>query len=448
MPAPLTIAAAICLALAIASLALPSGPTYDPYSWLIWGRDLAHLGLSVHGTGTSWKPLPALIDALLAPLGHTAADAWLVIARAGAIFAVFMAGRLAWRLAPRGMGAPAALIAAVSLALTHLWVRQNGLGYAEGLMVALGLLAIDRHLDDGRGQAFALLVAAALIRIEMWPFVVAYGVWFAWRCGTGTRIAVALGVLAIPVLWFGGDWLGSGHLTTAAGRAIHPKPGTPATAPDPVLAVAEEGILIQPLPVWIAVAAGLVAALFRQRGARLRVTAVVALAGCATAWTAIVAGMAARGYLGLPRFLFMASALYAVAAGIGVAVVARALAPQRNRIGGVALGLLACAAFAAGSLPDARLLPADAAAIDHVADMDSGLAQSVRAAGGAAAVLHCGSPTTPWYIVTALAWDLDVPPNDVHDRPHGARPVVFAPRHGRWRVSEASRCRLVASKPA
>jgi hypothetical protein len=448
MPAPLAIAGATCLALAVASLALPSGPTYDPYAWLIWGRDLAHLGLSVNGTGTSWKPLPALIDALLTPLGHGAADAWLVIARAGAIFAVFMAARLAWRLAPRGMGLPAAAVAAASLTLTHLWVRQNGLGYSEGLMVALGLLAIDRHLDGHRAQAFALLVAAGLIRIEMWPFVVAYGLWMAWRGSTRTRFAVALGALMIPLFWFGGDWLGSGHFTTAAARAVQPKPGAPATAADPALAVAEEALLIQPLPVWIAVVAGLVAALVRPRGTRVRVTPVVALAGCALAWTTIVAVMATRGYLGLPRFLFMASALNAVAAGIGAAIVARGLAPQRNRIAGAAAGLLACAAFALGAIPDARLLPGDAASIDHVADMDAGLARSVQAAGGAAGVMRCGSPTTPWYIVTALAWDLNLPAQDVHDRVRGTRPVVFAPKHGHWRVSEASRCRLVASKPA
>src|SRR4051794_15850813 len=108
MPSLLLIAATACLALALASLALPSGATYDPYAWLIWGRDLAHMDLATGGTGTSWKPLPALLDALLTPLGGGAARGWLVVARAGALFAVFMSFRLAWRLAPRegGVGAP------------------------------------------------------------------------------------------------------------------------------------------------------------------------------------------------------------------------------------------------------------------------------------------------------------------------------------------------------
>src|SRR4051812_12910141 len=163
-PSPLVIAAAASIAVAAASLALPSGPSYDQYAWLIWGRDLAHFSLSVGGTGTSWKPLPAILDALFSPLGNRATDAWLLIARAGALFAMFMAFRLAWRLAPQRARLPAGVVAAASLLLTHEWLRRNGVGNAEGLMVAFGLLAIDRHLDGRRGHAFALLVAAGLIR--------------------------------------------------------------------------------------------------------------------------------------------------------------------------------------------------------------------------------------------------------------------------------------------
>jgi hypothetical protein len=108
--------------------------------------------------------------------------------------------------------------------------------------------------------------------------------------------------------------------------------------------------------------------------------------------------------------------------------------------------LLACAAFALGAAPDARLLPAEVAGVDKVARMDASLAHSVRSAGGPEAVLDCGTPTTPWYTVTALAYDLGVPPTDVHDRPEGARPVVFKLRRGNWRVSEARRCRLITAK--
>jgi len=33
-----------CLALAGISLLLPSEPSYDPWAWLVWGRELATVG--------------------------------------------------------------------------------------------------------------------------------------------------------------------------------------------------------------------------------------------------------------------------------------------------------------------------------------------------------------------------------------------------------------------
>jgi hypothetical protein len=435
---PLVIAATVCLALALASLALPSGVGYDVYAWLLWGRDLAHFGLSVSGTGTSWKPGPALIDALLAPLGRNASYGWLVIARAGALFAVFMAFRLAWRLAPRGTRPLAGLVAAATLVLTHEWLRREGVGNSEGLMVAFGLLAIDRHLDGHRYQALALLVAAGLIRVEMWPFIAAYALWLAWRSSGWARLGVGLGALLAPLLWLGGDWVGSGHLMTAADRALVPIPGSPGETPHPALAVASEALAMVPAPAWIAIVAGLIAALVRRR-----LTPLVVLVAWAVAWTLIVAVMAQRGYGGLARFVLMASALEAVAAGIGAAVVVGWLAHgDRARAGAVAA--IAIAAFAIGARPDARLLPAAVAGIDQVADTDSELAGLVSAAGGADAVLRCGTPSTTWYTVTAVAWDLGVAPSDVQHQPTGS--VAFKPEGDGWGMSEARRCRLVATQ--
>ncbi|HEX4733673.1 MAG TPA: hypothetical protein VH247_04615 [Thermoleophilaceae bacterium] len=440
MPPALATAAAISLVLALVSLALPSGPGYDPYAWLLWGRDLAHLGLSVGGTGTSWKPLPALIDALLAPLGRNASDGWIVVSRAGALFAVFMAGRVAWRLAPQGFRPVGAAVAAATLLLTHQWVRIEGVGNSEGLMAAFGLLAVDRHLDRRHGQALAWMVAAGMIRVEVWPFLGAYALWLAWRSRGWMRPAAVLGALLAPVFWFGGDWVGSGHLTTAADRALVPIPGSPGASPHPALAVASDAVTMVPLPAWIAIAAGLAAALLRRR-----LTPVPALTACAVAWTAVVAAMAERGYGGLPRFVFGASALEAVAAGIGAAIAAAWLARgRRAAVGG--LSALALAAFALGSVPDARLLPQAAAGIDRVADTDAELAAAVSSAGGPGAVMRCGTPSAPWYTVTAIAWDLGVTPDAINRGLSG--PVEFKQSGGGWAMSEARRCRLVAAQSA
>ncbi len=402
-------AAAVSLLLALASLALPSGPSYDPYAWLVWGRDLAHLDLVTSGSGTSWKPLPALVDALLTPLGGAAADGWLVIARAGALFALFMAARLAWRLAPRPQRALAAVLAPLLLALTHEWVRRSGIGDAEGLMTACGLLAIDRHLDGRRGQAWLLLVAAGLIRVEVWPFVLAYGLWL-WTRRDGPRTAIAAGVALIPLLWFGGDWVGSGRLTTAADRALRPVPGSPGAAAHPALAVLGEAAGMLPPPAWIGLAIACATAVRRRRqGDRV----LLSFAAAAAVWTLVVAAMAERGYAGLPRFLFMAAALEAVMAAVGWARAAGALGglarsvPARRALAGAAVAA-ALALTAAGSISYAQRLPSDWAAIDRVADSDARLERSVRAAGSAQALARCDPQATKWYLVTALQWDLDV----------------------------------------
>ena len=118
-PSSLVIAAGACVALALLTLLLPSGVTYDPYAWLIWGRDLAHLDFVTSGGGTSWKPLPAIVAAILSPLESGQAQGWLVVARAGGLFAAFMAFRVAWRLTPGRWGWLAGSAAGATFVLTH-----------------------------------------------------------------------------------------------------------------------------------------------------------------------------------------------------------------------------------------------------------------------------------------------------------------------------------------
>ena len=49
-----------CLAVSALTLLFPSTPTYDPWAWILWGREIAHLDLVTEG-GPSWKPLPDLL---------------------------------------------------------------------------------------------------------------------------------------------------------------------------------------------------------------------------------------------------------------------------------------------------------------------------------------------------------------------------------------------------
>ncbi len=57
---------AACVVLAALSLLLPSEPTYDPWAWIIWGREITQADL-VTTSGPSWKPLPVLFTTV-APL--------------------------------------------------------------------------------------------------------------------------------------------------------------------------------------------------------------------------------------------------------------------------------------------------------------------------------------------------------------------------------------------
>ena len=139
-----------------------------------------HLDL-VTTDGPSWKPLPILFTAPFSLVGDgPAPELWLLVARAGGLLAIAMAFRLAARLA----GPVAGVIAAVALALADEFVRNFARGNSEGLLVAFCLLALERHLDGRRRDAFLLGFLAGLLRPEVWPLWGLYGLWLVaveWR---------------------------------------------------------------------------------------------------------------------------------------------------------------------------------------------------------------------------------------------------------------------------
>ena len=107
-------------------------------------------------TGPSWKPLPVIFTTPFSLAGDDGAPLlWLVVARAGGILAFAMAFRLGKRLA----GPVAGLIAAGSLILADEFIRNFFRGNSEGILVALCLWAIERHLDGRRRDAFLLGLA-------------------------------------------------------------------------------------------------------------------------------------------------------------------------------------------------------------------------------------------------------------------------------------------------
>src|SRR5579875_527348 len=245
--------AVAAVALAVASLSLPSTPSYDPWAWLVWGREITHGRLHTLG-GPSWKPLPVLFTTIFAPFADAQPDLWLVVARAGAALAVALAFRLGWRLSRmltpawartdprasvRALRAVAPLlagaIAAGSLLNSPAFISDNALGYSEGLASALLLGALDQILDRRPRAAFVLGFFAALDRPELWFFWVPYGVLLMWRQRDArTLVLAAFGLVLL--LWFVPELWGSGHLLRSVTRALRPGPNSAAFSSCPVCA--------------------------------------------------------------------------------------------------------------------------------------------------------------------------------------------------------------------
>jgi hypothetical protein len=393
------------LAVAAVSLLLPWALAFDPQMWLVWGRDVTRLELDTRA-GPSWKPLPVLFTAPFALLDGAAPALWLVVARAGALLA--LAG--AWSLGRRLGGPAAGAAAAAAMALSSWWLPNAALGNSEGLLAAAALWAVLAHLGGRRAAAVLLGLAAALLRPEAWPFLVAYGAW-AWRADPRTRPAVVLAAVVAPVLWFGPDVTGAGGALGASHAARgEASEGSAANADIPLLAVLEDAVTIGGIPVTLAALAALVPLRGEVPGlARW-------LAAGAVAWIAVVAAMTAAGFAGNPRYLVAAAALLAVLAGAGAVRLAAAL---RLPAAAAAALPLAVVALSAGGLADA------VREVGVRADRRTALPRLVAAAGGRDALVRCAPVRTAPAVRGLVAWTLDISPWMLDRRP--APPAVVLP---------------------
>lgn len=427
------LAVATALVLAAASLALPFHPVYDPWAWLVWGREIAGGGLET-AAGPSWKPLPVLIDAPLSLLGDAAPKAWLLVARAGWICAPLLAGLLAARLSGEGTGRwrwVAAAIAAGSVALTGDSftppLRQFTGGLSEPLLVALVLGAIWAALDERRGVALGLGTAAALLRPECWPFLVLWAFYASRERPRLRAAAIAVAVL-VPLAWLVPDLVGAGNPLeggeTARAGGIEPLDG---------LEVLGRALVAPLAAAWI----GLALLLWRE-GDQLARPLKILLAG-AGAWIALVALMAVAGWAGLPRFLAPATAVLAVLGAVGIA---RAGSEQTLQNLAVAALVLAVAGFGWR----AAQLPGDLDVIERQKDSVDQLFELVDQTGKDP-LLACGGTVRMTQVreQTALAWKLEEPIASVPVRRKprygvalSAKPLpgssVLA-REGRWRAT-------------
>jgi hypothetical protein len=404
------------LAITAATFLAPAAPTYDPWAWIIWGREILHLDLSTL-YGPSWKPLPVMLTTPFGLFGATAPDLWLFVARAGAIAGVVLLYRIGRRLG----GVPAGVAAAAPYALAPWTLRNAAVGNSEGLLVALAFAAVDRHLAGRRRTAFALAVGAALLRPETWPFVGLYGLWLLWREPRARGIVVA-GFAALPALWLLPEWWGSGDLLRAAHRAQNPRSNSPAFADDPIRAVLDQFAGMFTPVVWVGLAALVLVLLTRRAPGRRELAILGVLMAGALLWVAEVALMTSDGFSGNSRYLVMPAAVLCIAAGVGAAWLARALLGRRAVAGAPGIALAAVLGFGFAA-PAAPRVPDDVRAVTAQARVNDALAGVVARAGGPERLRACGNIFTGPFQVPVVAWNMRVHTRQVSLEPR--RPAVL-----------------------
>ncbi len=413
-------AALACVALAGLSVAflLPSTPSYDPWAWIVWGREIDH-GVLHTGLGPSWKPGPVLLTTIFGLAAGLGPSLWLLAARAAGLLALLAAYRLGERLAGRWAGA----IAALGLLLTEGWLGLLARGASEPALVGLVLGSVLCHLEGRRRAAFGLAVAAALIRPEVWPFLGLYTIWLWFREPRRFRWVLVGGLALIPLLWIGPPWIGAGDPLNASTHAARYNGHL---GDNPALEALRRGVGLAVLPVLLLGLAAVV------RAVRVRDRVALALAGGALAWLALVVVMSAIAFPGLPRFMLPAAALWCVLAGAGAVHVVR--------LGRGSLGVALAVALVAVAVPlclhRAELLGNQARSARAAHDQFAQLTLAIGRSGGRRRILRC-SPRRVGVnhaLQTALAWKLDTPLRRV-------RPVM---RGSGWAFSAGRRARLGA----
>lgn len=417
---------AACLLLAGLSLFLPSVPSFDPWAWIVWGREVASFELNTVG-GPSWKPLPVFFTAIFAPLGAIDESVppalWIVVARAGALLALAMAFLLARRLAgpSRWAGLAAGTLAALALAFTPQWLRNAAHGNEVPLAVGLLLWGVHLHLEGRRLAAIVLGFLACLLRPEVFPFLAAYAVWL-WRAEPERRVLVAGLAVALPVVWLVPEWIGSGDPLSAGNQARSEPSWSLSLTARPWLAALERAHNLAGLPIELGALAAAACAWRRREGVD-RVT--LALAGVALAWLGLVVIMVEAGFSGSPRYFIPAVVLGCVLAGVGAARLVEAM-PGTGAATAVALVL--AAVLAPWAVDRVRYLERQANGVTALRDQHKQLVTLVNRLGGVDAVLQPGNPRISPAFMTRLAWEADLHFEDLEASPGKGFVFIHAAR--------------------
>ncbi len=214
---------------------------------------------------------------------------------------------------------------------------------------------------------------------------------------------VGVGLVLIPVLWFGPPWISTGHPFAASTQAAHYNGHLGNT---PFVEVLSRGAHLVMLPVLVFACVAAVLAWRDRDRANSRVT--LSLFGGAAAWVALVVAMTVAAYPGLGRFMYPAAAVACVLAGVGVVRLA-SLAPDGSSLRWAVVGGLIAVSipFAVGRVSHAWKEKREA---DTAVRFTNSLSDAVGVVGGRERVMPCASSVAAvnHTMQTALAWMLHV----------------------------------------
>jgi hypothetical protein len=405
-----------CVILGIASAAiLPTVPSYDPWSWIVWGREVSDPHLSfVVGGGPSWKPLPVIFTAIWGLFGNAAPTLWVITARIGGLLGIVAAWRLAARLTGGGWaGAFAGVLAVIGVLLTGRldqdWWYYFLHGTSEVILTAAALWFVDRLLDGRHLQAFAIGCAAGLMRPEAWPFLGVYAIWLWLRepafATLWMRGLLLAGLAAQPFFWFVPPWITTGDALLAAQHAADYNGHLGA---DVLRSIVTRGYRDQVVPALVGAVAAVIIGWVRDRN-----RAVLWIAAGVIAWWIVVVGETLDGYPGLERFFLPAAVLASVLGGAGIAMLAQVagglVSGLRRPVTVAAAAVLAalCLPFCTAQIAVARADESQARQAVHLLDQ---LSRAVAAVGGHRGVFPCHSSFAAinHSAQTALAFKLHV----------------------------------------
>ncbi len=423
-----------CIVLAgLSAAVLPTVPSYDPWSWIVWGREVTdpHLSFVVSG-GPSWKPLPFIFTTVWGLFGGAAPTLWVITARVGGLLGLVAAWRLANRLVGGGRwGMFSGALAVIGVLLTQDWFYYFLHGASEVVLIGTSLWALDRFLDGHKTQAFLLAVAGGLIRPEWWPFIGLYALWLWFRepefRSWPMRLLILAGLACLPVLWFGPPWAGSGQPFLAA---THAAEYNGHLGSDPLRTVVARGRDLQVLPALLAAIAAVVIGWFRDRN-----RVVLAMGGFVVAWWIVVVAMTLDGYPGLERFFLPAAAATCVLGGVGITWLAQ-LAGSAFTTYGTAVAVGVAALLVAVSIPatTGQVSQARAAfpAADAAVTTENQLTRVAAAAGGHDGVFPCKTSfaAVNHGVQTALAWKLHVTLERIGTTMHAPGLDFIGPHNG------------------